>query len=760
MQRSLIQTMTRGILICGFCLLPIATVSGVDNNQDSASKKQIDKAWQDSLALLGQGAFEKASSLIKDLSQRPETAGSFQQVSHWIGEFEQLQKQRQERINKDYEKYAQWLKEDLAGYKKEDKITWWLLAMKDFGRAYRYAKDKGTFRDQSWLQEITDGAFKAAQEYENRNEWYEAAAIYYRLQETFPQEEKYRDALDACKANIRLEVAYSPEADWKMEVENIHPKMARDAFRKIASDHIRKPNCRKMAVAALEHIQKLTETEDLAEIFTTLKDENEVQRFRSRVNVHLKRTRRKEELSCQELMDIFDRVLVINREVELFPQDVLVREFVHGTLQPLDKNTDMLWPAEVEEFEKHTQGKFSGVGIRIQKPRNEAIKVISPLPGTPAYRAGIQPGDLITEIEDEPVINFSIQKAVVRITGEPGTYVRLTIKRGDDEFEVKLKRAAVTIHTIKGYERNEAGNWEYMIDPAQKIAYLRLTNFTDATTDELKEHIDKLLSDGMRGLIFDLRNNPGGTLKAAVEVSNMFLDQGKLIVSTKDRQEEPWEVSATVGEHYNNFPIVILVNKVSASAAEIVTGALKVHNRALVVGERTFGKGSVQQVLPLNYSSNAYLKLTTAYYYLPNGRCLHREEDSVTWGVDPDVKVELVPKEIVKISEHQLKTEILKGKDQEELTEEDLEKATRYTDPPATAPADKEKEEDKQKEDEEKDPEEELDVDREDENDYPMVDPQLEAAVLLIRVRLESGRPWPTSPPEKVAAKPMEKIEN
>ncbi|NLX14699.1 MAG: S41 family peptidase, partial [Phycisphaerales bacterium] len=564
------------------------------------------------MALIGRGKFEKALTIIDRIAEQPLADAQVRQVGQWLTAYEVMRAERSDRIEADYATYVGWVKEDLARAAEDSNKAWWLQAVKDTSKAYNSAPDEQDFRASPWLQEVVDGAIAAAGAYESDGEWYKAAGIYIHLSDVFPHNKEYRAALDRCQAHIQLEYAYTPEADWKTEVVNIEPQMARDAFRKISGEHIKIPDFRAMAVSALEQVLRMAEEPKLTEVFEAMADPDNVRMFTSRVQVYLRKAEREEQLTCGQLIEIFDQVLKINQETQLIrPQSVLIREFVSGALRPLDKYTDMLWPVDIDEFNKQTQGKFSGVGIRIQKMPNGPIKVISPLEDTPAYLAGLQPGDLVTMIEGEPAKKFSIRKAVNAITGEPGTYVRLTIRRPTtkEEFDVRLQRQVITIYTIKGFARDEHGKWTYMIDPENKIAYLRLTNFTETSTDELREAITGLLAEGMRGLIFDLRDNPGGTLKAAVEVANLFLENDMLIVSTKDRHGKPWEVSASGQAHFSDIPIVVLANTVSASAAEIVTGALQVHKRALIVGERTFGKGSVQQVLQLNTTPPAYLKL-------------------------------------------------------------------------------------------------------------------------------------------------------
>lgn len=740
--------------------------------QTSAVSPELGQKWKQGLALIGRGEFDKALSVIDRIADQPAADEQIRQVGQWLTAYEEMRAERDELIEADYATYVGWVKEDLAQAVDDPNKAWWLQAVRDTRKAHNSAPDETAFREAAWLKQVVDGAVAAAGAYEEEGNWFKAAAIYVHLVDLFPQNNAYRAALERCQAQIQLQYAYTPEAEWKTEVVNIEAQMARDAFRKIRSEHIKVPDFRAMAVSALEQILRMANEPKLAEVFEAMADPDNVRMFTSRVQVYLDKAEREEQLTSGQLIDMFDQVLKINRETQLFqPQSVLIREFVSGALRPLDKYTDMLWPVDIDEFNKHTQGKFSGVGIRIQKMPNGPIKVVSPLEDTPAYLAGLQPGDLIIKIEGEAAKKFSIRRAVNAITGEPGTYVRLTIRRPTtkEEFEVRLQRQVITIYTIKGYARDEQGKWKYMIDPDNKIAYIRLTNFTETSTDELREAITGLLDEGMRGIIFDLRDNPGGTLKAAVEVANLFLENDMLIVSTKDRHGKPWEVSASGRAHFSEFPMVVLANTVSASAAEIVTGALQVHKRAKIVGERTFGKGSVQQVMQLNTTPPAYLKLTTAYYYLPNGRCLHREEDSVTWGVDPDIEINLVPKENYKVREQRMKTDILKGKDQDQLTDEDIRNLTDEAD--ELEPDSLEEEEldgkagpdDREEEGEDDDEaqdyldserlEEKLNIVRDDENLFSDdLDLQLETALLILRVRLASGQTWGPAPSPIAAA--------
>lgn len=717
--------------------------------------------WVEGVRLAQAGSFDKAASYLDGILAAGVRDERVQKVDEWLHAQTSLQTERRERAERDYRKYVEWVHDDIEGHEKDGRRGWWRLATLDAARAHASTADREAFLKEPWLDTVIEGASKAAGEYEREGKWLNAARIYGPLADMLPARKEFKKALERCQQYIRLELMYSPEADWEATVKNIFPPMATDAFRKIEESYLNEPSFKDAAVAGLEQMLRLARTEKLKKVFPGLKDSDKVEEFCDRVEVRLEQARQADDIDAEDLIgDYFERVLTINREIDLLPQTVLIHEFVHGALQPLDPFSDMLWPADIIEFNKHTQGRFSGVGIQIRKGPGEPIKVVSPLDDTPAYRKGIQPGDLITEINGDATEKITINEAVRRITGPPGTSVTLTVKRVGVEkpFQVKLERQEITIFTIKGFERNAEGGWNYMVDPAHQIAYVRMTNFTEGTIDELQETLRKLREqDKMRGLLFDLRGNPGGPLKSAVDVTDLFLDGGKKIVSTQDRQGQEWSKSSTGQAEFGSFPLIVLIDETTASASEIVSGALQIHKRALILGERSFGKGSVQQVLPLNRSNMAFLKLTTAHYYLPNGRCLHREEDATAWGVDPDVQVRLVPKEFVKMNELRLKKDILKGKDQNSLTEDEIKAVTEYgttkpkddqasdDDKPTTKPADA----DSDDVDEDK-----LDPPRKDDNEFPAIDPQMEAALTLMRIRLESGVDW-LQTPEQIAATPL-----
>jgi carboxyl-terminal processing protease len=307
--------------------------------------------------------------------------------------------------------------------------------------------------------------------------------------------------------------------------------------------------------------------------------------------------------------------------VEPVDDATLLENAIRGMLDGLDPHSAYLEPEAFRGLQDTTSGQFGGLGIEIGQ-EDGFIKVISPIDDTPAARAGIEAGDLIVKIDDQPVKGISIMDAVEKMRGEPGTTVTLTVIRDDGRpFEVELERAVVKVASVRAEQ----------LDPG--YAYMRLTQFQVNTGDEVRRELEKLNADGqVKGLVLDLRNNPGGVLQAAVEVADSFLDSG-LIVYTQGRlSNSELRFSATSSDPSQGVPMVVLINGGSASASEIVAGALQDHGRAVIMGTDTFGKGSVQTVLPLN--NDRALKLTTALYYTPDGRSIQAQ------GIEPDIRVE------------------------------------------------------------------------------------------------------------------------
>lgn len=316
-----------------------------------------------------------------------------------------------------------------------------------------------------------------------------------------------------------------------------------------------------------------------------------------------------------------------------------------GMLQTLDPYSAFLPPEEKEDLEVETKGEFGGLGIEITLDKNGVLTVITPLEDTPAFKAGVLAGDRIVKIEGVTTKGISLRDAVGKLRGPKGKPVTITVLRENGKLEdLTIVRDIIRIESVKDPR---------LVDEKHGIAYIRLAQFQANSAESLDKTIADLRSKGMKALVLDLRFNPGGLLKAAIDVADRFLPAG-IIVSTKDRNQQGITYRAEAKGTYEDFPLAILVSGRSASASEIVAGAIQDNKRGVVVGTRTFGKGSVQTLLKLEDGKSA-IRLTTAYYYTPSGRLIHHNPNNPKqdkWGIDPDIEVAVTPQEEVDLWNH------------------------------------------------------------------------------------------------------------
>lgn len=342
----------------------------------------------------------------------------------------------------------------------------------------------------------------------------------------------------------------------------------------------------------------------------------------------------------QRFAPLLDVQAEIHRKyVEEVEDKVLLRGAIRGMLRELDPFSDYFDPEEYPQFLRRTTGQFYGIGVEVSLVGGY-LTIVSPIEDSPAFKAGLRAGDRIVQIDGRPTRDLTLEQAVARMGGDPGTSVRLQVwSPGDDQpRDVTIVRQLVKLHSVKGYATGDGTAPRDFVDAAAGIGYVRLTNFDENTAQQLDAAVGRMYAAGLRALILDVRDNPGGLLKTAVEVADRFLSEGR-IVSTKGRAspEEVWSAT-TANDYPKQVPLAVLINDGSASASEIVAGALRDHGRAVVVGETSFGKGSVQRLLEMARGESA-LKLTTAYYYLPKGERIHGR------GVQPDVEVRLSRRE-------------------------------------------------------------------------------------------------------------------
>lgn len=331
-------------------------------------------------------------------------------------------------------------------------------------------------------------------------------------------------------------------------------------------------------------------------------------------------------------MALFTRVIEQIRENYVDADKTAYKDLVYGALQgmlqSLDPHSQFMDADMYKDMKDDTSGQFGGLGIVISLKDN-VLTIVAPMEDTPGFRAGLLAGDKIMEIDGQSTEGFSLQEAVKKLRGAPGTKVALRILRSKtQEFKsVEVERANIEVASVKDAKVLEDG-----------IGYVRITQFSEPTAEALQKELDRLMEQHIRGLVLDLRNNPGGLLSAAIDISSKFLPRNEVIVSTQGRDEKDNQVYKARGrKRYLDFPMAILVNAGSASASEIVAGALKDHKRAVLIGEKTFGKGSVQSVLAMD--EGTAIRLTTAKYYTPSKEVIHER------GIEPDIVVAIPPED-------------------------------------------------------------------------------------------------------------------
>lgn len=599
-----------------------------------------DDDWRRSLELVAKGQFESAKEAAAKLSPGNKLVD---QLRGWLADYESKQAERRRLDLADMERYVGYAKARIE--RKE-----YAAALDRALQAHDVAPDQAAFRKEEWLLRLVNDALSHADEVRGKNDWRAAYDIYWRLAALFENEPRYEKLEREAVTHLRLDAMFEDKDTWMERLEQIRWEDAETALEciELYYYHLEPDHFKRITESGLEQVLLLAESSAARRVLPGLQDPDRRGEFQSRVKTKLDQIRAAPAADRSDAVQYFRRVLEINEQTVDLPRELLVSELMRGAFEPMDDFTTIIWPEETEEFEKHTRGDFIGVGISIVKNRDsDEIEVVTPLEDTPACRAGVQSGDIIAAVDGKPLKGFSLNKVVDMIMGQKGSAVTLTIRRGEKEIEFPLVRDKIKIQSIKGLARKPEipEQWNHWLDPENKVAYIRLTNFQNNTSEDLTNALSELEARGMRGLVLDLRGNPGGLLDAAWKVSSTFLKKGDRVVSTKGRIRSEDQQFDTPGDGaFSNTPLIVLTDNNSASASEIVAGAVRDNKRGLVLGERTFGKFSVQNLISLG-RSNAKLKITTADYYLPSGVSLHRKPGSTNWGVEPNVPVRMVRKE-------------------------------------------------------------------------------------------------------------------
>ncbi|MBX3382368.1 MAG: S41 family peptidase [Phycisphaeraceae bacterium] len=429
-----------------------------------------------------------------------------------------------------------------------------------------------------------------------------------------------------------------------------------------------------------------------------------------------------------ELVEV--KHLISTRYIEQPDAGKLREGAIKGMVEALaDPYTVYVPASERGEFNKSLTGEYVGIGAQVNMQQGW-LTIVSPLEDSPAFRVGLMPDDRVVEIEGQSTQNKSVEACVGMLMGEPGTPVKIVVERKGARLEFEIIRERIKTRAVKSFHRrdDDPNNWEFLIDRDRRIAYVRLTNFTPRCSQEVLEALRSVGAHEGRlgGLVLDLRGNPGGLLSEAEAIADFFLKEG-VIVSTRGRAHPEKVTRAVSAGTLPDFPLAVLINGASASASEVLAGALVENNRAVAVGARSFGKGSVQSVIELPSGNGAEIKLTEQGYFLPSGRSITRKDDSAQWGVDPSdgFYVPMSDAQIIAMMEVRRRQEVLRA-DQPGQTD-----ATDWT--------------------------------KTDSILETMLDPQLTAAVRAVQARIDSGAWSPTgetgSPAGRIAAEELRRLE-
>lgn len=480
---------------------------------------------------------------------------------------------------------------------------------------------------------------------------------------------------------------YNPFGDdWKAKLASIDQTLVERTLA-YTRQHVTQKPMTEIMIGGLENLRTMITTQDLGAVFPGLKDAPARAAMLAFLTEQEDALANGGEFDAGHVSRLLGQLGRKNTDTVKIAESALMHEFGAGAMSRLDEFSEIIWPDEVRRFQKATQGRFVGVGIQIEYDELQNIRVVSPIEGTPAQRAGIKPGDVISKVDGRSIFGLSLDQAVDVITGPESTNVVLTIDRPIDDppatpatpaetpaadakqdakpdaakdagivkketLTFTLRRSMIKVVTVKGWKRQGAKEdaWNWYIDPANKIGYVRLTQFADTSSAELERAISEMKAGGLNALVLDLRFNPGGLLDQAVRIGRKFVNVDGPIVRTqgpgKRLQESQWSEPAEAS--LSHIPVIVLVNQGSASASEIVSGCVSTYAHrgqldALVLGARSYGKGSVQNVW--NVTPNCIIKVTTAYYMLPNNTIIHRLPGAEVWGIEPDLKVEMLPKQ-------------------------------------------------------------------------------------------------------------------
>jgi len=652
--------------------------------------------------LIYDGQFEAADELIKqsrddDPSQLDKAAP---RLLHVVDQYKNISQQRQSARDAAYAEALAELEKfqapaeanDVNDANSADELISILSVINKTGE-FADETQKQQLLSDPFVKEAMQKAIDKAAEYEVEGKWLEAYTNCYGwLKAIDPNNEGYSDYAQLLldKATIAMAFEDSPCETSQERFQGVKEGLFVRAITFLDTHYVSFVNYDEMAAKAIERCKSLAEV-----ISTSIRFSEDSEKDDQGSLDAIKGTFEPQKLSAwsdglnklldevksssggltrldkKKFLDVFDNVLDLNKSTINLPRTVLIAQFVEATLSTLDPYTVIVWPRQVQDFEQMMTSEFTGIGIEISK-KEGMLTVASLLLDTPAFNSNLDAGDVIEEVDGVETKDMSLFCAAKKIKGAVGTPVKLKVRRSDDDkkvddklFDVTIIRDRITVPTVRGWQRSQAGKWLHMIDEKNKIGFVRLTSFSSDTASGLEKVLFALEKRGLKGLILDLRFNTGGLLDSAVAVVDMFVEEGVIVKRQSGFGRMPiYETANKKGTH-PNYPLVILINSNSASASEIVAGALvdEKYKRAILVGTRTHGKGSVQGITGY-LGGGAQLKYTMAYYHLPSGQRVEsrgamEKLDRKDWGVAPNVEVELRSDELKKMIEAQRDNDVL-----------------------------------------------------------------------------------------------------
>ncbi len=619
------------------------------------------------IPLARQGHFDQ---LRQQLAQQPKTQND-PLLASLRSNLDRYQSHHQTLLVKRREAYGKAIEAMLQSMRERKFEEALISAIEAQGQA---ADPKILMRDPRLLELIAQSE-EAAGHADLQGDWLTALSLYRAMKILFEPQPRYKTHIDRLTGRVRALALYAPakireiylarakatgqkdpppvalgQETWEIRLRDVTLSILTSTLKQAATRHLDGVGYRKLMLGAVNGFMTMLNTPGLEKTFPALNNQAQhlaliqyLQTLEKKLRTH------QNAMTHADVAITLQKIFKRNRQTVKLPQTVVIYELTEGATGILDPFSSVIWPYEVDQFNRHTSGQFFGVGIQIAMTNNR-LTVVSPLPDTPAWHAGLKPGDIIVKVNGQDTADWTLDWAVKEITGPRDTDVDLIIERTGNKqlLPFRLTRAKIKIQSIRGWQRNpkQPNQWDYHIDRASGIGYIRLSQFIPQTPADFDAAINQLEKRGpFNALILDLRFNPGGLLRKSVELANRFIAKGT-IVSTVDGQDITTS-QFTARRHlvHRLVPTVVLMNQGSASAAEIVAGALQDHQVAFIVGSRSFGKGSVQDLYSLS-GSRAQLKLTTQHYQLPLGRLIHRVEAATAWGVEPDLAIKMTDQEV------------------------------------------------------------------------------------------------------------------